>query len=123
MLVGILWVLALWWFHTAMSGITEAVPVAHFYRALFAALAGPLALIVGPLLLLYRLWRRVGALLGSLGCLVLTFYAIQLSIDSFHESPSNRAFAFGAVGLFWIITLLTDLAAFYICRVVFRRAI
>jgi hypothetical protein len=106
-----------------MSGIAEAAPVAHFYRAIVAAFAGPTFLIAGPLLLLRKSWRRIGALLSSFGCIILTVYAIQLSIASFHENPLNQGFAFGVCGVFRVVTLLTDLAGFHIWRVVFRRAI
>ncbi len=123
-LVGLLWAFGLWWIDAVMSGIDERMPVAHFYWRVAAAVAGPVLLILGPLLLMRRAWRRAAAMLAAIGCCILTLGASWLLIDvALHENASNRAFSFSVAGVICVVALLPDLAGVRICRVAFRRPI
>ena len=86
--------------------------------------AGPVLLILGPLLLIRRSWQRAAAVTAAIGCCILTFGAIWMLIDvALHENPSNRAFGFSVAGAICAITVLVDIAGVKIWYVAFRRPI
>jgi hypothetical protein len=120
-LVGLLWASALWWSVRAMDAIAERLPNFYWYGA--AEAAGPVLLILGPLLLMCRSWRAA-AVTAALGCCTLTVGASWMLIDvALHENASNRAFSFSVTGVICVVAVLADLAGVCICRVAFRRPI
>jgi hypothetical protein len=96
----------------------------NFYWYGIAEAAGPVLLIIGPLLLMRRSWQRTAAVIAAIGCCILTVGASWMLIDvALHENPSNRAFGFSVAGVICVVAVLADLAGFRICRVTFRRPI
>jgi len=121
-LVGLLWAFGLWWSVVAMDAIAERLPNFNWYGAAHAA--GPVLLMLGPLLLMRRSWRRAGAMTAAIGCCILTVGASWLLIDvALHENPSNRAFGFSVAGVICGVAILADLAGIHIFRLAFRRPI
>ena len=105
-----------------MDAIAERLPNFYWYGA--AETAGPVLLILGPLLLTRRSWRRAAAVIAALGCFILTVGAIWELVDvALHESASNRAFGFSVSGVICVVAVLADLAGVRICRVAFRPLI
>jgi hypothetical protein len=94
----------------------------HFYWRLAGAAVGPILLILGPLLLIRRTWRRPAAVLAAIGCCILTLAASWALIDiALHENASNRAFGFSVAGVIFVVAVVADFAGVRICRVAFRR--
>ena len=121
-LIGLLWAFALWWSVSAMDAIAERMPNFYWYSA--AESAGPVLLILGPLLLMRRSWQRAAAVTAVIGCGILTVGASWMLIDVvLHENPSNRAFGFFVAGVICVVAVLADLAGVRICRGAFRRFI
>ena len=121
-LVGLLWAFALWWSVLAMDAIAERMPNFYWYGVGYAA--GPILLILGPLLLIRRSWQRSAAVTAAIGCCILTVGASWMLLDvALHENPSNRAFSFCVAGMICVVAVLADLAGVRICRLAFRRPI
>jgi hypothetical protein len=121
-LIGLLWAFALWWSVSVMDAIAERLPNFYWYEAAHAA--GPILLILGPLLLIRRSWHRAAAVTAAIGCCILTVGASWMLIDvALHENPSNRAFGFSVAGAICAIAVLVDIAGVKIWHVAFRRPI
>ena len=121
-LVGLLWTFALWWSVAVMDAIAERMPNFYWYGAAYAA--GPLLLVLGPLLLIHRSWRRSAAVTAAIGCCILTVGASWMLIDvALHENPSNRAFGLSVAAVICVVAVLADLAGIRMCSVAFRRPI
>jgi xanthine/uracil permease len=120
-LIGLLWGLILWWSVNVMDAIAERLPNFYWYGARDAA--GPLLLIVGPLLLMRPSWQRTGAVIAAIGCCILTVGATWMLIEAWHENPSNRAFSFLMAGVICAIAVLVNVAGAKLWRVAFRRSI
>jgi hypothetical protein len=121
-LIGVLWALALWWATSVMDSIAERMPNFNWYIVRDAA--GPVLLILGPLLLIRRSWRRVGAVVAALGCCILTAAAGWMLIDAaLHENASNRAFSISGGGVICGVAILADIAGVRVWRVAFRHPI
>jgi fucose 4-O-acetylase-like acetyltransferase len=105
-----------------MDAIAERMPNFYWYGAAYAA--GPVLLILGPLLLMRRSWQRAAAVTAAIGCCILTVGATWMLVDvALHENPSNRAFSFSVSGVICVVAVLADFAGVRICRVAFRRPI
>ncbi len=105
-----------------MDAIAERMPDFYWYGA--ANAAGPILLILGPMLLMRRSWQRAAAVTAAIGCCILTVGASRMLIDvALHENPSNRRFGFSVAGVICVVAVLADLAGVRVCRVAFRRPI
>ena len=105
-----------------MDAIAERVP--NFYWCIARDATGPVLFILGPLLLMRRLWQRAAALIAAIGCCILTVATSWMFIDvALHENPSNRALGFSITGALCAIAVLADVAGVKIWRAAFHRSI
>jgi Kef-type K+ transport system membrane component KefB len=105
-----------------MDSIAERLPNFNWY--LIRDAAGPVFLILGPLLLIRRSWQRAGTVIAALGCCILSVAAGWMLIDTaLHENASNRAFSLSVAGVICAVAFLADLAGVRLWLVAFRRPI
>jgi len=119
-LVGILWVLSMYWMISGMDAITERVPVSPIGTVVGTALlfAGPILLICGPILLLVGFYSKVGAGLTLLGCVILTVWATYVTTGLRSVSWVEEKPLFVICAVLIVVTLLCDLAAIRLYQLV-----
>lgn len=114
--VGVLWALTVVWIWLALSGIAAPEFAAG---VLFGLVTGPVFLIVGPIFTLSAWYPRVGTVLTLVGCAILTIYVAYDTASLFHVEPLQPRPHYFRHLFIWVVTLLSDLAAIQLCRLVF----
>jgi hypothetical protein len=118
LVVGCLWMLLIAWMFLTIAGVAYA-PESWAKVALYwgGMLTGPLALIVGALLLLRGTPVRVGAVLVCAGCIILTCFALYNSIVGLQRKPLEAPPPYMLYIVLLLVALLSDSAAYKIYKV------
>jgi hypothetical protein len=115
LVVGIAWLLIAVWVMLAMSGIST--PAIAVWLVFVLYYAGPVALIVGSVLVFARSYSRVGLLLAFLACAWLTWI---IGSDLWPRKPENNAIT--SLHYDWLsvalalIVVLSDIAVIMMWR-------
>src|SRR5437016_2572280 len=84
LVAGIIWTLVVAWIYITLSGIAEPISMMRIVLYYGGMLLGPLALILGPILVLRRSYGKLGAILAILGCAVLTIFVFYQTAQAMH---------------------------------------
>jgi hypothetical protein len=87
-LLGVVWLVLSYIFFATMSGITTLIY--PLWLSLIILYGGPLALVLGSVLVLTRRFTRSGAIVASAACAWLTWWVAQ---DLWPSTPENNAIA------------------------------
>jgi hypothetical protein len=88
LLLGVIWLVLSYVFFVTMSGITTLIY--PLWLSLIILYGGPLALILGSVLVLTRRFARSGVILASAACAWLTWWVAH---DLWPSKPENNAIA------------------------------
>jgi hypothetical protein len=123
--VGCLWALVIVWIFLALSSIAQPVSTSAVVLYFGCLLVGPLLLVAGSVFVLMGKFVRNGAVLTSVGCVILTgfvFYQVW-SITQPPQALEFRPFSIYAIhGAFLVVAVVSDLAAYRLYRLaVFQK--
>src|ERR1700730_1713979 len=121
-LIGVGWILALIWECLVLSGIASPVSVSSVLWYYGTRSLGPILLIVGSTLILRRMSSRIGVILTTIGCAILTISVAGILLSFLHVEPLERKpdyIDFTLYGFLALIVLAADSAVLRLCRLVF----
>jgi hypothetical protein len=122
--VGCSWAAVVVWIYLALSGITEPVSTTAVFLYFGSQLIGPMAMVVGSVFVLTGKFARNGTILSSIGCVILTGFVLYQvwSVAQPAEPLEFRPFSNYVIhGVFLVITITSDFAAYRIYRLVAKR--
>jgi hypothetical protein len=117
--VGCLWGLLVVWMFLTIAGVADA-PESWAKVALYwgGMLAGPVALILGSVLLLRGTSLRAGAILVGVGCIILTGFALYNSITGLQRKPLQAPPPYPFYVVLLLIMIFSDVAAYKIYKAI-----
>lgn len=117
LVVGCLWLLLIVWMFLAIAGVAYA-PQSWARVVIYwgGMLIGPLALIIGAVLLLRGTSLRPGAILVGLGCVIFTGFALYNSITGMQRKPLEAPPPYVLYIVLLVVMLLSDAAAYKVYR-------
>jgi hypothetical protein len=117
LIVGCIWTLAVMWMFLSIAGIADA-PESIVHVVLFwgCLLIGPAVLIIGSTFVLRGSSGRVGAALVTIGCLILTGFALYNSVVGMQRKPLQAPPVYSVYIAWLIVMLLADIAGFRLVR-------
>lgn len=121
-LVGIIWALWVALIYLVMSGMAEPISVAYTSIYYAALLIGPILLIAGPILVLNRSNAKLGVVLTLISCAILTISVGHETILGLHVEPLQAKPPYLLFGVMIMVTLLSDIGAIWLCRLVASNA-
>lgn len=89
-LVGIIWLVTQILAFVVITGIATPTPLGTNIIYSLSSGAGPLLLIVGPVLVLTKLAPRLGASMAVVGCILLTWFGAWTVFDAYNIQPLQR---------------------------------
>ena len=117
LVVGCSWMLFVVWMFLAIAGVAYApeswVKVTLYWGGM---LIGPLALIIGAVLLLRGTPLPVGAVLVAVGCITLSCFALYNSITGLQRKPLEAPPPYVLYIVLLLVALLSDGAAYKIYK-------
>lgn len=122
-LLGIVWAAVTLWIHLTMTGIAEPISRASVFLYFTAMLVGPVLLIAGAVVVLSGRHGKLGAIMTLLGCAILTAYVAYGATGFFHSEPLEPKKPYDVFSVLIAITLLSDIAAFWLYRLVSSAAV
>jgi len=121
--VGCLWALVVVWLFLGLSAISEPVSITAVVFYYGGLLIGPLALVVGSVLVLRGTFARQGAVLAGVGCAILTGLVLY-DVWSVLQPPKPLEFRPVLLYLMYaflsVIFVISDFAAYKLFRLVNR---
>lgn len=116
LVAGVIWALVVAWIYLTLSGISEPISVEYVVIYYGGLLVGPLALILGPMLVLDGTYAKQGAILAIVACAVLTLFVVYETAQAMHVEPLqvNPPYALYAGAIVFVI--LVDAAAVKLYR-------
>lgn len=122
LVVGCLWTLFVVWLLLAIGGLPDSLiwwaKAAPYWGGM---LAGPMALIIGAVLLLRGTSLRSGAILVSLGCVIFTGFVLYNSITGMQRQPLQAPPPYLFYMVLMLIMILSDAAAYRVYRGLITR--
>ncbi len=118
LLVGCTWALFTVWSYMALSGISEPVSTAAIVFYYGVALTGPLALVVGPSLILRSESSKSGAILVFIGCAILSAFVLYNGLSGLRIRPLEMPPPLSLIGAMFAVMVLADIAAYKVCKTV-----
>jgi len=117
LVVGGLWLLLIVWMFLAIAGVAYA-PQSWLKVTIYwgGMLFGPLALIIGAVLLLRGTSLRPGVILVGLGCVILTGFVLYNSITGMQPKPLEAPPPYVLYIVLLLIMLLSDVAAYRVFK-------
>ncbi|MCU1335806.1 MAG: hypothetical protein JWO19_1387 [Bryobacterales bacterium] len=116
LVAGIIWTLVVAWIYLTLSGIAEPISVMRVVLYYGGLLLGPLALILGPILVLNGTYAKPGAILAILGCAVLTVFVFYQTAQAMHVEPLQVKPPYALYAVVVILVILADAAAVKLYR-------
>jgi hypothetical protein len=121
--VGCLWALFVVWIYLALSGVTEPVSATAVLLYFTCLLIGPLVLIVGSIFVLTGKSARNGAVLSSIGCVILTGFVLY-QVWYIAQPPQPLEYkpfsTYILHGVFLAVAIVSDLVAYRLYRLTVR---
>jgi hypothetical protein len=116
LLVGCVWAIFVVWMFFTLAGVAnfEWSPSGILYWV--GLLIGPLSLIVGSALALREASGRLGAILVTIGCLVLTGFAVYNSVAAMQRKPLQTPPPYSFYAAMLVTMLLADMAGFRVVK-------
>lgn len=122
MICGFFWTATVGWMYLTLSGIAQPISVWRTLSYYALLLVGPLGLLLGPILVLRGTHAWLGAILTAVACAIFTGWVINELMGLFDRDPLQAPPPY----LFYLVLLclgvLVDLAACFLCRLVFLKA-
>ncbi len=116
--LGIIWAFVVGLIYLTLSSLAEPISAIRVLLYFGALLLGPLLLIVGPIFVLSESNLRLGAGMSGLGCFILTVLVVYESIEALHTEPLQAPPPYSVYGAVLLLTLLADVGAIQLYRVV-----
>src|SRR5205807_4410263 len=113
LLVGVLWSLAIVCVWITLGSIAQPESV---FGLLFGLLIGPSFLLIGPFVGLALPHRRVGTIIASIGCAILSMYVAYAISTILHTAPLQTKPSYPVFVILAVGTLFADVAAVALWR-------
>ncbi len=116
LVAGAIWALVVAWLYLTLSGIAEPISMGYVVVYYGGLLLGPLALILGPILVLNGTYAKLGAILAILACAVMTLFVFYQTAQAMHVEPLQVKPPYALYAAVVILVILADAAAVKLYR-------